>query len=72
MSDCTACGHPLRNHHVVQPVSDRRARFRCACGCTLDGSAEPVCPRCGGDTDPAWYCSEGYCPSCCVEMDEGP
>jgi len=31
----------------------------------------PTCPRCGGPTDPEWFCSEGYCPTCCVEMDEG-
>lgn len=28
------------------------------------------CPRCSGPTDPTWYCSEGYCPECCIETDE--
>jgi hypothetical protein len=32
---------------------------------------EEECPRCGAPTDPDWYCSEGYCPKCCVETDEG-
>jgi hypothetical protein len=32
---------------------------------------DPACPRCGGPTDPNWFCSEGYCPTCCDETDEG-
>jgi hypothetical protein len=40
-----------------------------------DGSHEqielpPECPRCYGETDEDWYCSAGYCPECCIEMDE--
>lgn len=30
-----------------------------------------TCPRCGAETDPSWYCSEGYCPDCCMATDEG-
>ena len=29
-----------------------------------------TCTRCGEATDPNWYCSEGYCPACCVATDE--
>ena len=29
-----------------------------------------ICPRCGRETDPEWYCSEGYCPTCCIATDE--
>ena len=32
---------------------------------------EDTCPRCGGETDPDWFCSEGYCPTCCEATDEG-
>lgn len=35
-----------------------------------EGGDEPVCPRCGGPTDPEWWCSLGLCPECCVETDE--
>jgi hypothetical protein len=34
-------------------------------------SISDPCPRCGGPTDPEWYCSEGYCPECCIATDEG-
>jgi hypothetical protein len=32
--------------------------------------AEPACPRCGGATDPEWFCSQDYCPVCCIETDD--
>jgi NMD protein affecting ribosome stability and mRNA decay len=31
---------------------------------------DEICPRCGDPTDDQWYCSEGYCPTCCIETDE--
>jgi hypothetical protein len=27
---------------------------------------DETCPRCGADTDPDWFCAEGYCPDCCL------
>jgi hypothetical protein len=43
MSDeCSACHHPLRNHHIATRVLDNRAEFRCACGCVLDGTATVI------------------------------
>jgi hypothetical protein len=28
-----------------------------------------ICVLCQGPTDPEWYCSEGYCPECCIAND---